>query len=190
MKTQLCYLLLLLVLGSACSSVKVYTETPASQEVGQAKSYAFVPVNTQELDQATAILYQEIRRRIMDEMGQRGYAVDTASPQLLIAFTMLTDEQRKETVRTDDPYGGFGRPWYYNPYGGWPALNRYKEIRIEKTGTLVIDVLSTQNQQLAWRGIGIGSVNDPEERFDTAYRSVEKIFRQFPRSQSPTVSAR
>ena len=189
MKIQFYYLCLLLMMG-ACASVKVYTETPTNQEVSQAKSYAFVPVNTQELDQATAILYQEIRRRIIDEMGQRGYVVDTASPQLLIAFTMLTDEQRKETVRTDDPYGGFGRSWYYNPYGGWPTLNRYKEIRIEKTGTLVIDVLSAQGKELAWRGIGIGAVNDPEERFDTAYRSVEKIFKQFPRSQSSAVSAR
>ena len=89
-------------------------------------------------------------------MGQRGYVVDTASPQLLIAFTMLTDEQRKETVRTDDPYGGFGRSWYYNPYGGWPTLNRYKEIRIEKTGTLVIDVLSAQGKELAWRASALG----------------------------------
>lgn len=177
-----CLALLFLFL-SACSSVKIYTETPAAQEVTKALSYAFVLVETANLDQATAILYQEIRRRIAEEMAQRGYKADTTSPQLLIAFTMLTDEQRKERIRTDDPYGGYGRMWPYAayPYGRWPTLNRYKEIRIEKTGTLVIDILSTQNKQLAWRGIGIGSVNDPEERFDMAYRTVEKIFKKFPK---------
>ena len=49
MKIQFYYLCLLLMMG-ACASVKVYTETPTNQEVSQAKSYAFVPVNTQELE--------------------------------------------------------------------------------------------------------------------------------------------
>ena len=181
---------ILAALLSGCSSIKIYVENPEKTTV-VGSTYAFVPIQEGVLDQASTILYDEIRQRIMREMDERSYTIDTEQPDLLVAFNILTEEQRKEVTKSSDPYGGYGRMWpYAYPGGWWPQMDRYryKEIRIEKTGTLVVDVVSPEEQKLLWRGIGIGPVNDPEERFETAYKTVKKLFNKFP-SSSPATAA-
>ena len=188
MNLRVVYTLIVLLGTTSCSSIKVYVENPeAASAWGGA--YAFVPIQEGALDQASQILYDEIRQRIRREMEERNYTVDTEKPDMLIAFNILTEEQRREVTKSADPYGGYGRMWpYAYPGGRWPAMDRYryKEIRIEKTGTLVMDVVSGDGQKLLWRGVGIGPVNDPEERFETAYKTVSKLFKKFPKALPST----
>lgn len=177
------YLLFAVLVGlSGCASVKTFIETPGESGVSGG-TYAFVPLSEGKLDQASAILYDEISRRIGEKLQQRGYAVDMENPQLLVAFNILTQEQRREVTKSNDPYGSYDHMWM-NAYSGswWPPMDRsrYKEIRIEKTGTLVIDFVAAAERKLLWRGIGTGPVNDPEERFETTYKIVDKLFRRFP----------
>lgn len=183
MHYRLLYLLFAALAGtSACSSVKTLVEIPEEAGISGA-TYAFVPLSGRELDQASAILYDEIIQRIEEKLQQRGYTVDTENPQLLVAFNILTEEQRKEVTQSNNPYGNYNHMWS-NTYGGgwWPPMDRsrYKEIRIEKTGTLVIDFVAAAERKLLWRGLGTGPVNDPEERFETTYKIVDKLFKRFP----------
>ncbi len=174
-----------LLLSYACSSIKIMADKEASFENGKYSTYAFAPVDLKQVDQATAILYQELSKRIAYEMKQKGYVLQDEKPDLLIAFNILTEEARKESWKSanNDPYSMRGM-WAYNSFG-YPNYNtRYKEVKFEKTGTFVVDLLSTEQQELVWRGIGIGPVNDPEERFNTAYESVEKMFKKFPDKQA------
>lgn len=184
MKIIIYTLTLILTLAvSACSSIKVFSEKEAEANLSAYKTYAFVSVPIEQLDQATAILYEEIRKRIAQEMSEKGYKPNTENPDLYVAFNILTEERRKEVTKSTnpyDPYGMYGMwpsayPW------GWPRQDyRYKEIRIEKTGTMVVDLISSKKQEPVWRGIGIGPVNDPEERFETSYKIVKKLFKEFP----------
>jgi hypothetical protein len=177
-------LLAVVFLGTACSSVKIIAEKEENFNATSYTSYAFAPVDLRELDQATAILFEEISKRIAYEMKQKGYVLNPDNPDLLVAFNILSEEQRKEVWRntnndTFNPWYGRGMWPYANPWG--PNFNtRYKEVKFERTGTFVVDLLSTEQKELVWRGIGIGPVNNPEERFNTAYLSVEKMFREFP----------
>lgn len=167
---------------SGCASVKTFVETPEETGILGA-TYAFVPLSAGELDQASAILYNEIRQCIGEKLRQRGYTVDTENPQLLISFNILTEEQRREVTKSNNPYGSYNHMWANTYAGGWwPPMDRslYKEIRIEKTGTLVVDVVAAAERELLWRGLGTGPVNDPEERFETTYKVVDKLFKQFP----------
>lgn len=194
MKKYLFYWIALGGLSMACSPIKILTEAPGAQEVSHYKTFAFLSVDESQMDQASRVLYDEIRKTISSELQQKAYQVDTENPELLIAFNILTDEQRKEVTKSADPYSGYGRMWpYASPYyrGWYPYQNqRYKEIKIEKTGTMVIDLFGNQERELVWRGIGIGPVNNPEERFETAYKMVDKIFKEFPASSAGPVSAR
>ena len=191
MYSRLLYLLSIALAGvSGCSSVKTFVETPEEAGISGA-TYAFVPLSGGELDQASAILYNEISQRIGEKLRQRGYTVDTENPQLLIAFNILTEEQRKEVTRSNNPYGSYNHMWANTYAGGWwPPMDRsrYKEIRIEKTGTLVIDFVDASERKLLWRGLGTGPVNDPEERFETAYKIVDKLFKQFPAARTSSGS--
>lgn len=174
---------ILTILVSACSSVKVFSEKEAEADFSGYETYAFVNVPLDQLDQPTAILYEEIRKRIAQELNQKGYKPDAENPDLYVAFNILTEEERKEVTKSTnpyDPYGMYGM-WPNSYPWGWPRRDyRYKEIRIEKTGTMVLDLISNEKRQPVWRGIGIGPVNDPEERFETAYKIVEKLFKEFP----------
>lgn len=179
------YLLFATLAGlSGCASVRTFIETPGESGIAGA-TYAFVPLSEGKLDQASAILYDEISQRIGEKLQQRGYAVDTENPQLLVAFNILTQEQRKEVTKSTDPYGSYDHMWM-NAYSGgwWPPMDRsrYKEIRTEKTGTLVVDFVAAAQRKLLWRGIGTGPVNDPEERFETTYKMVDKLFKRFPKA--------
>lgn len=177
-------MLALALILPACSPVKIIAERDTNFNPVAYQSYAFAQVDLEGVDQATAILYEEISKRIAYEMHQKGYELDTENPDLLVAFNILSEEQRKEVWR--DANNDFFNPWmgrgmwgYYGPWG--PNMNtRYKEVKYERTGTFVIDLLSTEQEELVWRGIGVGPVNNPEERFNTAYQSVEKMFRDFP----------
>lgn len=177
--------ILLFVSMSACSSIRVFSEKEVEADLSAYKTYAFVNVPLEQLDQPTAILYEEVRKRIARELNQRGYQPDPDNPDLFVAFNILTEEQRREITKSTNPYDPYGISgmrgmWpYYYPWGR-PQDYRYKEIRIEKTGTMVVDVLSSEKKEPVWRGIGTGPVNDPEERFETAYKIVEKLFKQFP----------
>jgi len=181
-------LLAFCLLISACSPVKIIAEREAVFQGNTYQSYAFAPVDLQDVDQATAILYEEISKRIAYEMQQKGYVLNAEDPDLLVAFNILSEEQRKEVWRNDNnnmynPWMGRGMWGYNNPWG--PGMNtRYKEIKYERTGTFVVNLLSTQQRELVWRGIGIGPVNNPEERFNTAYQSVEKMFKELPAKSS------
>lgn len=180
-------IILSLTLVSSCSSIKVIADKEESFQPAAYTTYAFADVNLQELDQATAILYQEISKRIAYEMKQKGYELSTDAPDLLVAFNILTEEARKESWKSanNDPYyPGMRSMWAYNSFWGPNYNTRYKEVKYEKTGTFVVDLLSTEQKELVWRGIGIGPVNHPEERFNTAYQSVQKMFKPFPKRGS------
>lgn len=177
-------MLVVFLMLTSCSSVKIVAEREENFNVGSYQTYAFAPVDLEGVDQATAILYEEISKRIAYEMMQKGYELNAEDPDLLVAFNILSEEQRKEVWRNTNnnmynPWMGRGMWGYYGPWG--PDFNtRYKEVKYERTGTFVVDLLSTGQQELVWRGIGIGPVNNPEERFNTAYQSVEKMFQKFP----------
>lgn len=174
----------LLLFSGACSSIKIIAEKEEGFDQESYNTYAFAAVDLQQVDQATAILYQEISKRIAYQMKQKGYELSTEDPDLLIAFNILTEEARKESWKSvnNDPYYPYGMRsmWAYNSLWGPNMNNRYKEVKFEKTGTFVVDLLSAEQQALVWRGIGIGPVNHPEERFNTAYESVQKMFKKFP----------
>ncbi|WKN45101.1 DUF4136 domain-containing protein [Tunicatimonas pelagia] len=185
------YILSILIISSiACSSIKTYTEAPADQKVSHYKTFAFVSPDESEMDQASLILYDEIRKSIVAQLREKNYQPNTENPELLIAFNIMTDEEQTAVTRSTDPYGAYGRRmWAYNPYAlGWVPPQTYREIRIEKTGTMVVDLFDNQAKELIWRGIGIGPVNNPEERFETAYKMVDKIFKGFPTSTDGAVS--
>ncbi|MGB3851555.1 MAG: DUF4136 domain-containing protein [Tunicatimonas sp.] len=184
---RLSYVLMVVtVLLCACSPVKTFVETSAASGMS-GHTYAFVPLSDEGVDQASAILHDEISQRIHKALQQRGYTPDTNNPQLLVAFNILTNEQRKEVTKSADSYGGYNHMWA-NTYGGgwWPPMNnaRYKEIRVEKTGILIVDFVSASERELVWRGVGSGPVNDPEERFETSYKIIKKLSRKFPTATS------
>lgn len=175
-------ILILTITVSSCSSIKVFSEQETETDLSAYKTYAFVSVPVEQLDQATAILYEEIRKRIAREMSERGYQPNAENPDLYVAFNILTEERRKELTKSANPYGsGMYGMWPSAYPWGWPRQDyRYKEIRIEKTGTMVVDIISSEKQEPVWRGIGVGPVNDPEERFETSYKIVKKLFKEFP----------
>lgn len=177
-------MVMLLLFTFACSSVKIIAEKEDGFDKSDYNTYAFAAVDLKAMDQATAILYQEIRKSIAYEMKNKGYEINAETPDLIVAFNILTEEARKESWKSvnNDPYYPYGMRgmWAYNSLYGPNFNQRYKEVKYEKTGTFVVDLLSTEQEQLVWRGIGIGPVNHPEERFNTAYESVQKMFKEFP----------
>ena len=81
-----------LVILGACSSIKTYVE---GTDATFGTTYAFVPIEKSTLDPASAVLYDEIRQRVVQEMQHRQFKLNTESPDMLIDFNILTEEQKK-----------------------------------------------------------------------------------------------
>ena len=76
-------------------------------------------------------------------------------------------------------YGGY-RGWYdpwWGPYGGTTTVSYYEEA------TLVVDLVSWEQKELAWRGMATGTVKenqDAEEQQERLNGIVAKIFATYP----------
>jgi hypothetical protein len=73
-------------------------------------------------------------------------------------------------------YGGWYDPWW-GPYGGSTHVSYYEEA------TLVIDIISWENKELAWRGMATGVVKENqtgEEQQERLDGIVAQIFVAYP----------
>jgi hypothetical protein len=69
--------------------------------------------------------------------------------------------------------------------GGWGVARRVGTARTEEIvqGTLVIDLISAEREELVWRGIATQEVDllaKPEQREKNIRKSTEKLFRNYP----------
>lgn len=74
-------------------------------------------------------------------------------------------------------------PYGYGRYGMWAGAPRtYTDISQYTEGTLTLDFVDTKTQKLVFRGIGTGTVSDPETNAERIKEAVEKIVQNFPTS--------
>ncbi|NNF18945.1 MAG: DUF4136 domain-containing protein [Flavobacteriaceae bacterium] len=176
---------LLLLLVSACVSVRVATDYDTKADFNNYKSYAFYKTG---IDQAeiSDLDKKRILRAIESEMNARGF-IKSQDPDLLVSI--FTREKERVDVYNNRFGLGWGWGWgwgwgAWNPYGfyGWPGYGGYN-VSTRTEGSLFIDLIDARTKELVWQGRGIGSLNysgNMEKKEARIKEFVSEILSEYP----------
>lgn len=117
---------------------------------------------------------KRIKTAVQAEMSARGHRFQAESRELILHYHIIVDNQ---SVVTTEPLG-----YRYGPY--WTRMNT--NIYSYREGTLIIDVMDGQTQNLIWRGWAVMEVSgiDPEKIDGLIKTTVAKIFTKYPKSSA------
>ena len=134
---------------TSCSSVKVVSDYDTKVDFSTYKTFAFYKKG---IDKASVsdLDKKRIMRAIENELNKKGL-VKSTNPDILVSiFT-----KSREKVNVTDNNLGYGFGWGYNPwfFGSTNLnINQYTE------GTLFIDFIDKNKNELVWQGIGSGAM--------------------------------
>ena len=176
MKIYKLFILLCIGILTSCSSIKVVSNYDTKVDFSTYKTFAFYKKG---IDKASVsdLDKKRIMRAIENELNKKGL-VKSTNPDILVSiFT-----KSREKVNVTDNNFGYGFGWGYNPwfFGSTNLnINQYTE------GTLFIDFIDKNKNELVWQGIGSGAmkmtnIDKKEERIN---EFVNKIILAYPPNQ-------
>jgi hypothetical protein len=167
-------LVLLVVLTSCGSAIKVNYDYDKKATFEQYKTYAFHQKGVSQL-KISDLDKRRILGAIEEEMLAKGFT-KSETPDLLI--NVFTEEHETVDVTSYNNNWGYGWGWGWNPYwggGNTTSVSKYVE------GTLFIDFIDAQKKELVWQGQGSGVLTQKTEDKDQLIKDfVTKILAQYP----------
>ena len=155
---------------AGCSSITVNQDYDPAYDFNKLKTYGFIPITEDAgIDQLNAT---RLGDAIKTNLDAKGYTLaENADFGIALFFT-------KDTKTSIQSTGGYGYGYRgYGGMGGSTYVNQYEQ------GTLVIDFVDMAKQELVWRGVGTGILDETpsvEERTEKINNAVTQILEQFP----------
>ena len=174
-------LVTLLILVSACSSVKVVADMDQSVDFSKYETYSFLGWQ----DDSDKILNDFDKKRIRDafikEFEARGLKPVPENGDMAVSLFIVVDQKTSTTAYTNYYGGGYGG---YSRYrGGWGygyASTTYSESDYLE-GTLVMDVFDGTSKNQVWQGIATSTVSEnPDKREKTIPNKINALMKKFP----------
>jgi len=155
-----------------CASVRVTTHFDEATNFSAYQTFHFVrPKRQQGKGQIKSPLFtKEVFREIKPILESKGLRETTTKQEadLLVVFYAWIKNQR-DFIRPNYRIGRYGRVWRSRP----GRVVHYKE------GTLVIDIVDRQKQELIWQGIGQGVLERHNPR-QNCIEAVDEILKKYP----------
>lgn len=170
--------IILLSLLISCSSVSVVTDYDHAEDFSTYKTFRMYEGKTIPGDELAKdpLVKKRFEDAVKEELIKKGFTYKESGD---VDFMVVIHAGVKEKVRVTN-WGRYGwyDPWW-GPYGGRVDVSQYEE------GTLVIDIVTVSQKELAWRGMGtsvIGSnkYGGDEEGLKNIREIVSKILAGFP----------
>jgi len=164
--------ILLLLVISSCSSVRVASDFDNRTDFSQYKTYAFHKdgidkVEISDLDK------RRILRAIDDQMTAKGFTKSDTPDMLVNIFTKSSEQVNVSQFNT-----GWG--WGYGYGWGWGGPS-YSTVSTTTQGVLYIDLIDARKKELIWQGIGTGVLTQNRDKKEERINEfVSKILMQFP----------
>ena len=166
----------LLGLVACASGPKLYTNQNPSARFSEYQTYGFAQPLGTDKSEYSSLLSQYLTNAVSRELDARGY-VRSDQPDLQINFFVNTKEKIR-TTQTPAAGGYYSyRRGYYDPWGGY-------ETRVDQftEGTLTVDLVDTQANQLVWEANLVGRVREEaRENLEAAIdQAISNVFAEYP----------
>ncbi|OEY71737.1 DUF4136 domain-containing protein [Salegentibacter salarius] len=166
-------LLLLAILVTSCSSVRVASDYDREVNFKQYESYAFFKPGIDKAE-ISDLDKKRILRAIEAEMQRKGFT-KSDDPDLLVSIFTKTNENINiyQNNMMGWGYGWGWHPWYWG--SGFNTVNRTSE------GTLYIDLIDAEGKELVWQGMGTAALaSDVNKKQKRINEIVSEILEKYP----------
>ncbi|NOX64518.1 MAG: DUF4136 domain-containing protein [Chlorobi bacterium] len=171
--------LLLVITLLGCSSITVSMDYDPSADFSKYKTYKWSSTeDSTDILLKNKLVLNRTYRAIDKTLKSQGFTKVESNPD----FIVYPHAGTKEKVKVNT--------WDYGYSGWWSAGQPYDYIDDSVTNityytenTLFIDIVDAANDQLIWRGVGIGfddSSSSPEESVKKNDEAVAKILKNYP----------
>jgi hypothetical protein len=159
----------------------IYVDYDPTADVTKYKTFKWVDKPGTSLQYHDQLLHSRVKHRIESELTERGYVLDEADPDLLITYHASSKEEFSVNIAS---FGyAYGPSWAWDPYwhGAWGygagMSTTAASVRSYGVGTLLIDIVDAEKNQLIWRGSATGIVvpENPHKLGKKVLNSIEKI---------------
>ena len=171
-------ILVLLLLVSSCSSVKVAADYDKEATFSEYKTFAFFKTGIDKAE-ISDLDKRRILRAIETELLAKGFT-KSEKPDVLIS--LFTKSQQRVDVYNNSwgmgrwgwgGYGGFGPGWGW----GW----NQPSTSVSTQGHLYIDIIDANKKELVWQGMGSGYLSKNMEKKEERIKEfVSKIMEKYP----------
>lgn len=166
-------LLLLAILVTSCSSVRVASDYDREVNFNQYESYAFFKPGIDKAE-ISDLDKKRILRAIEAEMQRKGFT-KSEDPDLLVSIFTKTNENINiyQNNMMGWGYGWGWHPWYWG--SGFNTVNRTSE------GTLYIDLIDAEGKELVWQGMGTAALAEKvDKKQERINEIVSEILEKYP----------
>jgi hypothetical protein len=180
---------LLIGMLCSCSTMQITSDYDPSGHFSGLKTYDWHPVpqkptGNPRLD--NTLLENRIRNAVESQLGQQGYQkLTTGTPDFWIGYHVAIEN--KIDVTTMNQYYNYPPGWAYRNYGvpyNAPGVTVTQTQAYEyEQGTLILDIVDPQTQQLIWRGSAQAELDrtaSPEKREKRLKDAIRRILERFP----------
>ena len=175
-KLKLLPAILLLMVVSSCTSVRVASDYDKNANFNDYKTFAFFKTGIDKAE-ISDLDKRRILRAIEAELLAKGFT-KSENPDMLVS--LFTKSREKVNIYNNGwgPYGyGWGwSPWYWGGYGyGGTSVSTSTE------GVLYIDLIDAKKKELVWQGMGTGYLSkNMEKKEERINEFVSKIMEKYP----------
>ena len=167
-------LLLLVLVATSCSSVRVASDYDKNTNFSQLKTFAFYKTGIDKAE-ISDLDKRRILRAIESELLAKGYTKSENPDMLVSIFTK--SQQRVDVYNNAWGYGG----WGWGGFGGWGWGWNQPSVSTRTEGTLYIDLIDAKKKELVWQGMGTGYLSQNMERKEERIKEfVTKVMEKYP----------
>jgi len=177
-------LLVVLLVVTSCSSVRVATDYDKNANFSNYKTFAFFKSGIDKAE-INDLDKRRILRAIETELLAKGFT-KSENPDLLVSI-FTKSNQRVDVYNNNWGMGGWGwggfGPWgmggFYGPGWGW-GWNQ-PNVSTSTEGVLFVDLLDANKKELVWQGMGSGFLSrNMEQKEERIKEFVSKIMEKYP----------
>jgi hypothetical protein len=171
---------------TACASVDVRTVTSPDANLGalhtfnvmtNAKPRSPAAQSSDDPMLVNSVSNRALRTDLVKAFENRGY-VRSDKPDFTVAYYASTKQ------KLDVTYWDYGYAYYPRWWGGWgPGFGPTPMATEYTQGTVIVDVVNPNTNELLWRGQGVATVSDNEAQYEQdLWKAVTAILDKFPRA--------
>jgi len=181
-------IVMIAVILSACSSIKVTTDYDKTVDFTQLKTFEYYGWAAESDKIINQLEKDRIEAAFGDEFKKRGLEyVESGGDMIVVLFVMTENKTQYNATTTGMGYGGYGGYYGYGPGWGWgPGMGMSMSSTTVSeynytVGTLVIDIYHAEGEKLIWESIGTKTVDDnPQTREKNLPKHIAAIMAPYP----------
>lgn len=166
-------LLLLAIMATSCSSVRVASDYDKNAQFDSYKTFAFYKTGIDKAE-INDLDKRRILRAIEAELVAKGFT-KSESPDLLVS---IFTKSRERVNVYNNGWGPYGYGWGWSP---WYWGGNYNTVSTSTEGVLYIDLIDANKKELVWQGTGTGYLTQNVDKKEARIREfVAKILEKYP----------